>query len=158
MPVDLPPVDDSGADVPPERAGRVWQSDPSDDDVVFVRFRDETTQVEITTRDMDGQTSTWESYSNGELNTDMCFCLSAPSFSMITNVPIPFRQDYHRRIQYKAAGATYDGTSQTWSMPLGRDLRNVLTMTPEWVENAEMLKRSILLHIIKELDRGSGFI
>ena len=81
-----------------------------------------------------------------------------PHFSMTTNVPIPLRQDYHRRVQYEAAGATYNGTSQTWSMPPGPDLRNVLTMTPESFENAEMLKRSTLLHIIRELDRGSSFI
>ena len=43
-------------------------------------------------------------------------------------------------------------------MLLGRDLRNVLTMIPEWIENAEMLKRSILLHSSRELGRGSSFV
>ena len=34
----------------------------------------------------------------------------------------------------------------------------VFIMTPEWIEHAEMLRRSIRLQIIKELDRGSGFV
>ena len=122
--VDLPPVDDTEADVTQERVGRVWQSDPSDEDVVFVRFRDSTTQVDITMRGMSVQTSTWESYSTDEVENEIAFRLSTPYFSMITHVSIPLRQDHSRRVQYKAAGATYNGTSQTWSMRPGRDLRN----------------------------------
>ena len=49
----------------------MWQSDPSDEDVVFVRFRDDTTQVEITMRDMAVQTSTWESYSYDEFDNEI---------------------------------------------------------------------------------------
>ena len=75
MPVDLPPVDDAEADAPPECAGLVWQSDPSDEDVVFVRFRDNTTQVDITMRDVSAQMSTWESYSTDELESEISFRL-----------------------------------------------------------------------------------
>ena len=59
--VGVPAVDDSEDDVPPERAARVWQSDPSDEDALFVRLHDDTMQVKITMRDMAVQTSTWES-------------------------------------------------------------------------------------------------
>ena len=104
------------------------------------------------------QDSDWQTFSNQEFENEISFRLSTPSFSMTTDVPIPFRQDYLRPVQYNAAGATYNGTSQTGSMRPARDLRNILTMTPEWIENAEMLKRSMQVHIIRELDRGSSFI
>ena len=40
----------------------------------------------------------------------------------------------------------------------GRDLRHVLYIVPEWIEDAEMLRRSILMCMILELDQGADFI
>ena len=77
---------------------------------------------------------------------------------MTTDAHIPLRQDYNRRIQYTVAGATYNGTAQTWSILPGRDLRPMWVMTPEWIENADVLRRTILLRIINELGQGSSFI
>ena len=159
MPVELPPGDDEEAKVLLGRTGRAWQSDPSDEDVFFVRFRDNVAQVEITMRDASVQTSAWQSNSSDELESEISFRLSTSSFCMPTDTHSPLRQDYHRRIQYKAAGAPYNGTTQTWSILIGRrDLRPIMTMTPELIENADMLRRSILLRIVNELDHGSSFI
>ena len=87
----------------------------------------------------------------------IAFRHSNTTFRLTTNVPVPLVQDYHRRVPYKAAGATYDGTTQTWSMLPGKDLRSILTVTPDWVENPDMLRRTILLRIINGLDQGSYF-
>ena len=40
----------------------------------------------------------------------------------------------------------------------GRDLRDVLSIAPDWIENAEMLRRRILMRMILELDQGADFI
>ena len=157
MPVDLL-LGDGEVEVLPARPGRPWQTDASDEDSCFVRPRDNETQVEITLQDASIQTSTWQNYSSDYLEHEIAFRLSTHAFSMSTNTSTPLRQDYHKRQQYKAAGATYDGALQIWSVPLGMDLRPILMMTPEWIKNAVMLKRSILLRIMTELDQGSNFV
>ena len=73
--------------------------------------------------------------------------------------PVPLRLDYNKRHQYKALGAIYNITTNTWSMMPGRDLRHVLPIAPEWIEDAEMLlRRTILMRMILELDQGADFI
>ena len=72
--------------------------------------------------------------------------------------PVPLRPDYNKRHQYKALGAIYNSTTQTWSLMPGRDLRHVLSIAPEWIENAEMSRRTILMRMILELDQGADFI
>ena len=45
----------------------------------------------------------------------------------------------------KGAGVVYDGASKQWSMPPGSNLRRIITMHPEWLEDAAMLhKRNML--------------
>ena len=76
---------------------------------------------------------------------------------MTLDLPVPLLQDYHRRFQYKTIGATYNGTTQTWSLMPRRDVRPVLTIAPEWVEHAEMLRRTILMRMIVDLDQGLNY-
>ena len=99
MPVELPPGDDEEAEVLLGCTGRACHSDPSDEDVFFVRSRDNVAQVEITMRDASVQTSTCQSYSSDELESEISVRLSTSSFCMTTDTPIPLRQDYHRRVQ-----------------------------------------------------------
>ena len=72
--------------------------------------------------------------------------------------PVPLRPDYNKRHSYKALGAIYNSTTQTWSLMPGRDLRHVLSIAPEWIENAEMLRRTILTRMIMDVDQGADFI
>ena len=53
---------------------------------------------------------------------------------------------------YKRAGTVYSGTSKQWSMLPGRNLRRIITMNPERLEDAESLQRRFLLRMIEELD------
>ena len=39
----------------------------------------------------------------------------------------------------------------------GRDLRHVMIIAPEWVEHAEMLRRTSMMRMIVELDQGVNF-
>ena len=109
-------------------------------------------------QDASTQTTMWRSYSSDELENEIAFRLSTRLVSLASDSWTPLRQDFNKRQQYKAAGATYDGSQKLWSVPLGTELRLILSMTPEWIENAEMLKRSILLRFMTELDWGSIFV
>ena len=80
-------------------------------------------------------------------------------FTMLHEQPVHLRPDYDKRQQYKLLGVVYNGTTQTWSLMIGRDLRHVLTIAPDWIENAAMLLlRRILMRMIQELDQVAGFI
>ena len=76
MPARLLPGDDDEVEVPLGRPGRSWQSHASDEDILFVRSRDNETQVDITTQDACVQTSTWQSYSLVALDSELVFRLS----------------------------------------------------------------------------------
>ena len=65
--------DDDEVEVLPERPGRPWQSDTSDEGTFFVRSRDNETQVQLTMQDASVQTSTWQSYSSDELANEIAF-------------------------------------------------------------------------------------
>ena len=91
------------------------------------------------------------------LKSEIDFRLSTNALRLTSGVPVPLVQDYHRRVPYKTAGATYYGATQTWYMLPGKDLRYIRTTTPDWVENPEMLRRTILLRITSELGQVSDF-
>ena len=145
------------APLQPVRPARIWEPESSGEEVLFVRTRDHDTQVGSTMKDVGIQTSTWQSYSSDELENEIVFRLSNAAFSTTCLHPVPLRPDYNRRYQYKTLGAVYNATTQTCSLMPGRDLRHVLPIAPEWIENAEMLRRTILMRMVTELDQGANF-
>ena len=97
------------------------------------------------------------SISSDELESEIALRLSDDAFTMLYEQPVQLRPDYNKRHQYKLLGATYNGTTQIWSLMPGCDLRHVLTIAPGWIENAGMLRRRILLRMIQELEQGADF-
>lgn len=139
------------------RLTRLWEPDSSGEEVLFIRTRDGDTQVDTTMRDVGVQTMTWQCHSSDELESEIASRLSYEAFTMIDDHPVHLRPDYSKRRQYKLLGATYNGTTQIWSLMLGCDLRHVLTIAPGWIENAGLLRRRILLRMIQELGQGADF-
>ena len=71
--------------------------------------------------------------------------LSTYRSALVLDEDLPLRRDYHRREEYKHAGAVYDGIDNQWSFPAGHDIRRVLDSNPEWISELELVHRKILL-------------
>ncbi|MFM7986734.1 MAG: hypothetical protein ACKPKO_46210, partial [Candidatus Fonsibacter sp.] len=57
---------------------------------------------------------------------------------------VELHDNYNLRLEYKAAGARYDGAARRWSMRAGSDLRPVLFLHRTWVDDPELLYRECL--------------
>ena len=129
----------------------------SGEEILFVRTRGSDSQDDITMEDVGVQTMTWQYYSLDELENEISFRASNDAFAMLRGQPVLLHADYNKRHQYKLLGATYNGETQRWSLLLGRELRRVLTLAPEWIDNAVMVQRRFLLRIVHELSQGEYF-
>ncbi|MFM7986158.1 MAG: hypothetical protein ACKPKO_43285, partial [Candidatus Fonsibacter sp.] len=62
------------------------------------------------------------------------------------------RDNYSLRLEYKAAGARYDGTMRRWIMRAGSDMRPIFTRSPGWLENLEFLLRESLFATLRQMN------
>ncbi|MFM7978146.1 MAG: hypothetical protein ACKPKO_02425, partial [Candidatus Fonsibacter sp.] len=54
------------------------------------------------------------------------------------------RDNYNLRLEYKSAGAKFDGNMRRWLMRAGSDLRPIIYGNPGWIENPEIVYRETL--------------
>ncbi|MFM7983685.1 MAG: hypothetical protein ACKPKO_30610, partial [Candidatus Fonsibacter sp.] len=108
-----------------------------------------------TMRDVGIQTDNYQSFSNDELNDPIVSKLSNHHFFMSTSYIVPLRKYYEMRHAYKAFGATYDGLTKTWFILPGTNLRPLFDLHGDWLDEPEMLRRRILMHMTDELERDS---
>ena len=87
-----------------------------------------------------------------KLENEISFRLSAHAFPFTTIAWAPIHQVYERREAYKRAGAIYNGTSKQWSMLLGSNIHQILTLYPEWLEGPGILKPRMWLRMMEELE------
>ena len=80
------------------------------------------------------------------------FCLSINILPLVAPTWTPVQRLYERRELYKGAGADYDGARKQWSMPPGSNLRRIIMLHPDWLEDAAMLQRRIILKMMEELE------
>ena len=107
-------------------------------------------------RDASTQVNDRQSFSNDKLQyDDIALRCSAHQFALTMDICIPLIRDYERRGAYKQWNAIYDGEDKQCRDPLGTDLRSVLNHHPEWVREPELLRRTILLRLIKELESSA---
>ena len=71
---------------------------------------------------------------------------------MVTKAWVPLVRHFERRALYKDSGAIYNGEAKQWSMPPGTNMRRIIKMHPEWLEDLGMLKRRIMLDLMEELE------
>ena len=103
-------------------------------------------------RDANTQVNDRQSYSIQELDNEVSVRLSNQIFPLVTRPWTPLARLYERRALYKASGAIYNGEAKQWSMPLGTSVRRIIKMHPEWLEDAGMLERTIMLDLMGELE------
>ena len=94
----------------------------------------------------------WQSYSNQELENEISFRLSSLLCPLVTKTLIPLARLFERRALYKASGAIYNGDAKQWSMPPGTNMRRIVKMHPEWLEDVGMLERKIMLDLMEVLE------
>ena len=109
-------------------------------------------QTSVETSDVVTQVRDWQSCSSDGLTEEIARRPSTYRFAFTTAAPVPLKRNYHRRVEYKQLGATYNGNTQQWSMPAGSDLRRLLDAHYEWIDEPDMVKRRILSRIITELE------
>ena len=110
----------------------------SGEDILSFWSRDNDSQVGITTKNVGVQTMTWQYDSADELENEISFRVWNDAFAMLHDQPVILHADYNKRHQYKLLGATYNGETQRWSLLPGRELRHVLTIASEWIDDAVM--------------------
>ncbi|MFM7983440.1 MAG: hypothetical protein ACKPKO_29360, partial [Candidatus Fonsibacter sp.] len=62
-------------------------------------------------------------------------------------------RDYHRRGEYKTAGATYNGSAKAWFVLAGEDRRPFIINHPEWVVDISLVYRRALMRTIRRLEK-----
>ena len=105
-------------------------------------------------RDASTQVNDWQSFSNDELQYELAFRLRTPRFALTMDRSIPLVRDYDRRGAYKQWNAVYDCDDKLWYYPPGTDLRSVLYHHPEWMREPDLLRITVLLRLIKELENS----
>ena len=76
--------------------------------------------------DASTQTENYIDMSNEELNTFIGRRLGNMSFPLLWDQDVMLRDNYHLRLEYKSAGAFYDGTIRRLQFRAGSDLRALL--------------------------------
>ncbi|MFM7980914.1 MAG: hypothetical protein ACKPKO_16505, partial [Candidatus Fonsibacter sp.] len=78
------------------------------------------------------QTDGYNEMTNEELNVVIGHRLNNMSFPLSLDRDVTLRDNYHLRLEYKSAGALYDGTIRRWHIRAGSDLRALLDEHHAW--------------------------
>ncbi|MFM7978764.1 MAG: hypothetical protein ACKPKO_05560, partial [Candidatus Fonsibacter sp.] len=105
--------------------------------------------------DASTQTDGNQDMTNRELDASIARRIACLSFALFLERDVMFRDNYNLRLEYKSAGARYDGTLRRWLMRACSDLRPILYGNPGWIENPELVYRESLfmtLHMIDDAE------
>ncbi|MFM7977923.1 MAG: hypothetical protein ACKPKO_01295 [Candidatus Fonsibacter sp.] len=61
------------------------------------------------------------------------------------------RDIYNLRLEYKSAGARFDGNLRRWLMRAGSDRRPIIMGHPGWIENPEIVYRQTLFLALRRM-------
>ncbi|MFM7982739.1 MAG: hypothetical protein ACKPKO_25795, partial [Candidatus Fonsibacter sp.] len=90
------------------------------------------------------QTDGYHEMTNQEMDATIAERLGHVSFPLFLERDVELHDNYSLRLEYKSAGARYDGAARRWFMRAGSDLRPVLFLHRTWVDNPELLYRECL--------------
>ena len=80
------------------------------------------------------------------------FRLSNLLFPLVTKNWVSLVSLLERRALYKDSGAIYNGDAKQLLMPHGTNVRRIIKLHPEWLEDAGMLERRSTLDLMDELE------
>ena len=95
------------------------------------------------------QTDGYHEMTNLELDATIAERLGRVSFPLFLERDVELHDNYNLRLEYKSAGARYDGAARRWFMRAGSDLRAVLFMHQTWIDNPELLYRECLFVVLR---------
>ena len=95
------------------------------------------------------QTDGYTEMTNQELDALIAERLGNLSVPLSLDHDIVLRDNDSLRLEYKSAGAQYNGGARRWFMRAGSDLRSVLTSNQTWIENSELLYRQCLFTALR---------